>query len=208
MSSSAEIGLISLIGESSVGAANRRVEALVGQDAFRELTRERALVAELTSALKTPKDQLPARVAELAASLKAAEKRIAQFEAKALQQRVPELASAAARAGRVTLVAESLGEVGSADDVRTLVLQVRDRLGGEPAVVALAGVAKGRPIVVVSANDGARAAGAKAGALVKVASTTLGGGGGGKDDLAQGGGADASAIPAALSAVRAAVEAL
>ena len=208
VSSSAEIGLISLIGESSVGAANRRVEALVGQDAFRELTRERALVAELTSALKTPKDQLPARVAELAASLKAAEKRIAQFKAKALQQRVPELASAAARAGRVTLVAESLGEVGSADDVRTLVLQVRDRLGGEPAVVALAGVAKGRPIVVVSANDGARAAGAKAGALVKVASTTLGGGGGGKDDLAQGGGADASAIPAALSAVRAAVEAL
>src|SRR5690606_27063143 len=148
VSSSAEIGLISLIGESSVGAANRRVEALVGQDAFRELTRERALVAELTSALKTPKDQLPARVAELAASLKAAEKRIAQFEAKALQQRVPELASAAARAGSVTLVAESLGEVGSADVVRTLVLQVRDRLGGEPAVVALAGVAKGRPIVV------------------------------------------------------------
>lgn len=206
--SSAEIGLISLIGESSVGASNRRVEALVGLDAFHELTRERALVAELTNALKTPKDQLATRVAELSASLKAAEKRIAQYEAQALQQRVPELVAGAKRAGRVTLVAQDLGAVGSADDVRSLVTQVRERLGSEPAVVALAGTANGRPVVVVATNDAARGAGAKAGALVRTASTTLGGGGGGKDDLAQGGGQDAAAIPAALDAVRAAVEAL
>ncbi|WP_261164026.1 alanine--tRNA ligase [Microbacterium sp. Marseille-Q6965] len=208
VSSSAEVGLISLVGESSVGASNRRVEALVGLDAFRELARERALVAELTNALKTPKDQLASRVAELAASLKAAEKRIAQYEAQALQQRVPELVSSAARAGRVTLVAQHLGAVGSADDVRSLVTQVRERLGSEPAVVALAGAANGRPVVVVATNDGARGAGAKAGALVRAASAVLGGGGGGKDDLAQGGGQDAAAIPAALDAVRSAVEAL
>ncbi|OCG75695.1 alanine--tRNA ligase [Microbacterium sediminis] len=208
VSTSSEIGIISLIGESSVGASNRRVEALVGQDAFRELTRERALVAELTGALKTPKDQLAARIAELTANLKAAEKRIAQFEAQVLQQRVPELVATAARAGRVTLVAAGVGSVGSADDVRSLVMQVRERLGSEPAVVALAGEANGRPVVVIATNEAARGAGAKAGALVRTASTVLGGGGGGKDDLAQGGGQDASAIPAALDAVRTAVEAL
>ncbi|MGB4776959.1 alanine--tRNA ligase, partial [Microbacterium sp.] len=99
VTSSAEIGLINLVGESSVGASTRRVEALVGLDAFRELAAERAIVSQLTSSLKTPKDQLPARIAELAASLKAAEKRIAQFEAKALASRLPELAATAQSVG-------------------------------------------------------------------------------------------------------------
>ena len=208
VASSAEIGLISLTGESSVGASNRRVEALVGRDAFRELTRERALVAELSGALKAPRDRIVERVGELSAGLKAAEKKIAQFEAKALQQRVPELASAVARTGSIDLVAASVGQVGSADDVRSLVTQVRERLGSDAAVVALAGEAGGRPVIVVAANDAARAAGAKAGDLVRTASGVLGGGGGGKPDLAQGGGTDAAAIPAALEAVTRAIEAL
>src|SRR6478736_1618361 len=58
VSTSAEIGLVSLVGESSVGASNRRIEALVGLDAFRELAAERAIVSQLTSSLKTPRDQL------------------------------------------------------------------------------------------------------------------------------------------------------
>ncbi|QLD13033.1 alanine--tRNA ligase [Microbacterium oleivorans] len=203
VSSSAEVGLINLVGESSVGASNRRVEALVGQDAFRELAAERAIVSQLTSSLKTPRDQLPTRIAELAASLKAAEKRIAQFEARALADRLPQLVATASAAGAFQVVAESLGSAGSADDVRTLALQVRDRLGSETAaIVALGAVVGERPVVVVATNDRARAAGAKAGALAKVAAGTLGGGGGGRDDVAQGGGTDPAALPAALSAVR------
>jgi alanyl-tRNA synthetase len=205
---SSEIGLISLTGESSVGASNRRVEALVGIDAFRELTTERRLVGELTSALKTPKDKLAERIAELSTNLKRAEKQIAQFEAKQLQQRVPDLAASATTVGRVQLVAESLGEIGSADDVRTLVTQVRERLASEPAVVALIGIAGGRPIVAVGTTERAREAGVQAGALVKVATAVLGGGGGGKPDFAQGGGQDASKAGAALDAVRNAIEAL
>ena len=54
VSSSAEIGLISLVGESSVGASNRRIEALVGQDAFRELAAERAIVSQLTVDAEDP----------------------------------------------------------------------------------------------------------------------------------------------------------
>ncbi|WP_347345990.1 alanine--tRNA ligase, partial [Microbacterium sp.] len=118
VASSAEIGLINLVGESSVGASNRRVEALVGLDAFRELAAERAIVSQLTSSLKTPRDQLPARIAELAASLKAAEKKIAQFEARALADRLPALVAAARPAGAHLVVAESLGVAASADDVR------------------------------------------------------------------------------------------
>jgi len=200
--SSAEVGLISLIGESSVGASNRRVEALVGRDAFRELAGERALVSQLTSALKTPREQLAERIADLTAQLKAAEKKIAAYEAKALADRVPTLAGTATRTGPVRLVAQAVEGVGSGDDLRSLVLQVRDRMGAEPAVVALGGVANARPVVVVAANDAARREGVKAGPIAKAAAAALGGGGGGRDDVAQGGGADAAALPAALAAVR------
>lgn len=201
VNTSAEIGLVSVVGESSVGASNRRIEALVGQNAFRELAAERAIVSQLTGSLKTPRDQLPERIAELAANLKAAEKRIAQFEAKEREGQVPAIAAAAERVGAFRVAATSLGEVGSADDVRVLALSVRERLGVDAAVVALAGVAAGRPVVVIATNDAARAAGAKAGALAKRAAGILGGGGGGRDDVAQGGGTDAAALPAALEAL-------
>lgn len=205
--SSAEIGLINLVGESSVGASNRRVEALVGLDAFRSLAAERALVSQLTSTLKTPREQLPARIAELTASLKAAEKKIAAFESKALGDRLPALVGAASTVGAHRVVAESIGQAASADDVRGLTLQVRDRLGADAAVVALAAEVNGRPVVIVATNDAARSAGAKAGVLAKAAAAALGGGGGGRDDVAQGGGTDASALPAALTAIKAALAA-
>jgi alanyl-tRNA synthetase len=89
--------------------------------------------------------------------------------------------------------------------VRSLALGVRDRLGSDAGVVAIGAEVGGRPVVIVATNDAARAAGARAGVLAKVAATTLGGGGGGRDDVAQGGGTDASALPAALSAVKAAL---
>ena len=202
VATSAEIGLINLVGESSVGASNRRVEALVGLDAFRSLAAERAIVSQLTSSLKAPRDQLPARIAELQASLKAAEKKIAAFESRALADRLPQLAAGAANVGPYRVVAESIGTAASADDIRSLALQVRERLGSDAAVVALGADLGGRPVVVVATNEAARGAGAKAGVLAKAAATALGGGGGGRDDVAQGGGTDASALPAALTAVK------
>ncbi|KAA9110550.1 alanine--tRNA ligase [Microbacterium rhizomatis] len=206
VSSSAEIGIINLVGESSVGASNRRVEALVGQDAFRELAAERAIVSQLTSSLKIPRDQLPARIADLAASLRAAEKKIAAFEARALADRAPALAETAVAVGPHRLVTASIGVAGSGDDVRTLALQVRERLGSAPAVVALGADVGGRPVVIVATNEAARTAGAKAGVLAKAAAAALGGGGGGRDDVAQGGGPDVSVLPAGLAAVRSTLE--
>ncbi len=203
---SAEIGLVNLVGESSVGASNRRVEALVGLDAFRDLAAERAIVSQLSTSLKTPRDQLPTRIAELAASLKTAEKKIAAFEARALADRAPALADTAVNAGRVRLVAESIGSAGSGDDVRTLALQVRDRLGGDPAVIALGALVADRPVVIVATNEAGRDAGARAGVLAKIAAGVLGGGGGGRDDVAQGGGSDAAALPSALLAIRQALD--
>ena len=203
---SAEVGLVNLISESSVGSANRRVEALVGLEAFRDLAAERAIVSTLTSSLKTPRELLPQRIESLVAELKAAEKKIASFEASQLSSRVPALVEKATRIGGYLAVVEDLGTLSSADELRSLATSVRERLGSEASVVALAARVGDKPSVIVATSPAARDLGAKAGVLAKLAAGVLGGGGGGKDDLAQGGGSDVAAIAAALSGIQTALQ--
>ncbi|PRY70363.1 alanyl-tRNA synthetase [Glaciihabitans tibetensis] len=203
VSRSAEVGLINLVGESSIGSTSRRIESLVGFDAFKDLATERSIVSQLTSSLKTPREQLPERISDLVTNLKAAEKRIAQYEAAELAARVPALVSRVSHVGAVRLISENVGTVKTTDELRSLATTVRERLGSEAAVVALAADVSGKPAVIVATNDEARKSGVRAGALAKLASGILGGGGGGKDDLAQGGGSDLTAIDTALQAISA-----
>ena len=141
----------------------------------------------------------------IVAELKAAEKKIAAFEASRLSGRVPALIEQQRRVGGYLTVVEDVGELSSPDDLRSLVTTVRERLGSEAVVVALAARIAGKPAVIVGTSQAARDAGAKAGALAKGAAAVLGGGGGGKDDLAQGGGSDVEAIAAALDGIVAAM---
>jgi alanyl-tRNA synthetase len=202
--SSAQLGLVKLLGEASIGAGVRRVDALVGLDAFRYLAREHVLVSQVSESLKLHSaEELPERIAALTGRLRDAERELERLRAAAVLQAAPDLARAAADIGGVAVVAHSVGAV-SADDVRRLALDVRGRLeAARPGVVAVIGVAGDRPVLVVAVNEAARARGIKAGALVKTGAGVLGGGGGGKDDLAQGGGTDASKVDAALAALRA-----
>jgi alanyl-tRNA synthetase len=87
----------------------------------------------------------------------------------------------------------------SGDDLRKIALDLKSR--ATQSVVALISSNDGKPVLVVAVSDAAKAAGHKAGALVKIGSTILGGGGGGKDDFAQGGGTDSSQSEAALTAI-------
>lgn len=201
VASSAQVGLVNLVGESSVGSTNRRVEALVGLEGFRDLAVERTIVSQLSSALKAPREDLPSRVQSLMEDLRQAQKRVAEFESANLQQRVPAIARQATTVGATTVVAESVQGLQSGDDLRALATGVRGQLGDGAAVVVLGAVINDKPVVIVATNDAARAAGVQAGPLAKEAAGVLGGGGGGKPDLAQGGGTDASALPAALRAV-------
>ncbi len=203
---SAEIGLINLVGESSVGSSYRRVEALVGQDAFKQLAAERSVVAQLSQMLKAPRENIAERVGELSTSLKAAQKRIAEFEAQARAGQVPQIAESAADIGGIRFVSYAIAGEATANEVRELAVAVRDRLAAVAAVVAIAGVAGDSPVVVVATTTAARDRGNKAGALVKIAAGVLGGGGGGRDDVAQGGGTNPGAVEGALHAVREALQ--
>ncbi len=195
------IGSLSLLGEQSVGSGNRRVEAFVGMDAFRHLAAERALVTELTEILKVPSGLLADRIGTTLAKLKTAEKELDRLRKEQLTAAAAQLVGTAKDAAGVKVIAHDAGQVSGADDLRGLALDLRTRLGSEPAAVAVAGVSNDRPVILIATNDAARAAGVKAGALVRLAAGILGGGGGGKDDVAQGGGTEAANVGAALAAV-------
>ncbi|MFT3862198.1 alanine--tRNA ligase [Micropruina sp.] len=204
----AQIGLVNLLGEQSVGSGIRRVEALVSADAFDRFASERALVATLSDTLKTQPDQLADRVEKLLAQLKAAEKTIETYRTRELLAAAATLAAKAVTvADGIRVVAEQVAGI-SGGDLRTMVLDIRSALGSEAAVVALVGGTDAKPVIAVATNEAARGHGAKAGALVGIGAAQLGGRGGGKDDFAQGGGSNGAAAAEAVRAVRAAVAAL
>ncbi|HEU5108835.1 MAG TPA: alanine--tRNA ligase-related protein, partial [Micromonosporaceae bacterium] len=203
---SGQLGMVKILGESSIGAGVRRVEALVGVDAFNFLAREHALVSQLTESLKVRPEELPDRIAALTSRLREVEKDLAEVRSGQVLAAAGSLAADPKDVFGVGVVTHRAPDGTSADDLRKLVLDVRGRIPGErPAAVAGVAVTNGRPVVVVAVNQKGRDWGVKAGELVRVAASVLGGGGGGKDDVAQGGGSDPSKVDEALAQVEHAV---
>ncbi|HOB48578.1 MAG TPA: alanine--tRNA ligase [Mycobacterium sp.] len=199
---SAQIGPITILGESSVGSGVRRVEAYVGLDSFRHLARERALMAGLASSLKVPSAEVPARVATLVEKLKAAEKELDRVRLANARSAAAETVAAAEQVGGVRLVARRMATGMSAGDLRSLVADIRGRLGSDPGVVVLLCENDGSVPFVVASNQAAQDSGVRANDLVATVAAAVGGRGGGKADLAQGSGNDPAGIDAALAAVR------
>ena len=203
------IGRITVLSEGSVGSGVRRIDALVGDGAYEFQAKEHALVNQLSQLVGGRADELPERIESLLTKLRESEKELEKVRtAQALSQGA-DLAASAKAIGPVTVVASSVGEMPSADALRTLALDVRDRLGNERGtVVALGGVVGGKPSLVVATNEAARKASVKAGALVRAVGKYMGGGGGGRDDIAQGGGTKPEGIADAIDAIRKEIEAL
>ncbi|MEU8962618.1 alanine--tRNA ligase [Streptomyces sp. NPDC048491] len=203
----AQLGLVKLLGESSIGSGVRRIEALVGVDAYNFLAREHTVVAQLQELVKGRSEELPEKISAMLGKLKEAEKEIEKFRAEKVLQAAAGLVDSAKDVRGTALVTGQVPDGTSADDLRKLVLDVRGRLdqsagaGDRPAVVALFTTANGRPVTVIATNGAARERGLKAGELVRTAAKTLGGGGGGKPDVAQGGGQNPDAIGDAIDAV-------
>ncbi|QQC88300.1 alanine--tRNA ligase [Streptomyces alfalfae] len=198
----AQLGLVKLLGESSIGSGVRRIEALVGVDAYNFLAKEHTVVAQLQELVKGRPEELPEKISGMLAKLKDAEKEIEKFRAEKVLQAAAGLVQGAKDVRGVAVVTGQVPDGTGADDLRKLVLDVRGRIPGDrPAVVALFTTANGKPLTVIATNEAARERGLKAGDLVRTAAKTLGGGGGGKPDVAQGGGQDPAAVGDAIAAV-------
>jgi alanyl-tRNA synthetase len=205
--SSAQIGPVTLLGESSVGSGVRRVEAYVGLDSFRHLAKERALMAALASSLKVPSEEVPARVANLVDRLRAAEKELDRVRLANARAAAANAVAGAEQIGKVRVVAQRMAGGISAADLRTLVGDIRGKLGSAPAVVALIAEGENDTVpYVVAVNPAAQDLGLRANELVKQLGASVNGRGGGKADLAQGSGKGAAGIDAALAALRAEID--
>ncbi len=205
VSRSGQLGVVKLLSESSIGAGVRRVEALVGVDAYKFLAREHILLNSLTSIIKGARvEELPERISDLLTKIKDIEKELAGVRSAAAFAQVGEIAKSATVINGVSTIVAVLSDGISGDDLRKIALELRAKSAN--SVVALISVNDAKPVLVVAASDAARAQGVKAGALVKIGSTVLGGGGGGKDDFAQGGGTDITKLTQALDAITASLQ--
>ncbi|HEY0933513.1 MAG TPA: alanine--tRNA ligase [Trebonia sp.] len=187
---SGQLGLIKLLGEASIGSGVRRVEALVGIDAFRFLARESVLVNQLSEQFKARPEELPERISNVVTRLRDAERELAKLRSAQLLEASGQIAAAAENISGTAFVAHRVPDGTDSDSIRRLALDVRSKIpASQPAVVALVGIPADRPVVVIAVNEAGRGAGLSAGSLVAGAAKALGGGGGGKPDVAQGGGA-------------------
>ena len=200
VSRSGQLGVVKLLGESSIGAGVRRVEALVGIDAYKFLAREHILLNSLTDLIKGSRaEELPERISDMLNKMREIEKELAAVRSAQALSQVDDLAKSATVINGHTFIGTVMSDGVSGDDLRKIAIDLRAQHAN--SVVALLSNNDGKPVLVVAVSDQSRAAGVKAGALVKIGSTVLGGGGGGKDDFAQGGGTDASKSLDAIAAI-------
>ena len=199
---SSQIGPVAVLGESSVGSGARRIEAYSGLESFRYFSKEAALASGLAAELKTPSDQLPERIAQLTERLRRAEKEIENLHRQQLLHQTADIAGSAEPVGDYILVVRQLPDGINTGDLRTLAGDIRGKLAGQPAVIALASASGKGVAYAVAVTEPAVRTGIKAGDLVKTFGQYVDGKGGGKPELAQGSGANAAGISVGLEHVR------
>ncbi len=203
VSHASQIGLVSVISESSVGAGQRRVEAVTGIEAFRYLARERDLVSQLAEQLRAPREELPDRVSALVAKLKGVERESTRLRERVLTAEAADYAARALDVNGIAFAGSTAPADVAASDLRgfarQIIVQIDRRRPAVAAVITAPDANRGPLSLVVHVNEAARGRGYSANQLVKYA---LAGRGGGSDEVAQGGGADPASAEAVLVAVR------
>ncbi|WP_328460036.1 alanine--tRNA ligase [Actinoplanes sp. NBC_00393] len=200
---SGQLGLVKILNEASIGSGVRRVEALVGLDAFGFLAKEHLLVSRLAELFRVPGDQVADRVEQTVTALRDAEKELEKLRAQMVLGGAGALADQAKDLRGVAYVGTEAPEGAAGNDVRTLAQEIRGKIDpARPAVVAVVSRANGKASLIVALNAAAKSRGLSAADLVKGA---LSGRGGGNADLAQGGGVPAAEAPRLLAAVEQAV---
>ncbi len=197
-----QVGPVIVLGESSIGANLRRVEALTGLEALRYADRERQLLGEVAALLHTRPEDAPEQLRRRLEALAEATRELERLRVAGLERLAAELAGRAGRADGGWLVVERVAEAG-ADDLRRIATAVRDRAGPGPGVVVLGSETQGKAAMValLSADLAERKLAARD--VLVQAAKAVGGGAGGKGDLASAGGRDPSRLDEALRVARA-----
>ncbi|HEX6844464.1 MAG TPA: alanine--tRNA ligase [Actinomycetota bacterium] len=202
------VAVIRLLREGSIGAGMRRVEALVGPDALREINVERGLLRGLVGALeaKDPHAALE-RARKVIEENKRLRSELGKLRAGDRGSMIASLAEGAAEVDGVALVAaEVTGE--DPAGLRDLAQKIRDRLQDRPGAVVVGNADGGKAMLVAACTSAAVDRGVRAPALLAEAAAMIGGGTGGKDILANAGGKDPAKVPEAIASIPARLRAL
>ncbi|MGB7982229.1 MAG: alanine--tRNA ligase [Candidatus Nanopelagicales bacterium] len=200
---SGQLGVVKFLSEASIGSGVRRVEALVGADAYRFLAREHLLLNNLAQLVKARPEELTDRIGGLLARLKDAENQLSQMRKAAVMTNIEGTIGTRHDIGDVRAWTYLLPEGSSATDLRestNAALQLVSR--DFPVVLVGAAVAGGKVSLLVSVNQRGQEAGLSAREVLAAALPAVDGRGGGKTDTAQGGGSRPAGVEDALRAAR------
>ncbi|QFP80050.1 alanine--tRNA ligase [Latilactobacillus graminis] len=202
-SNTADLGLFKITSESGIGAGTRRIEAVTSKAAFKYLNDKQILLDELGSELKVAQTKdLPKKLQQIQADLKAAQKENERLKAQFAQQQAGNVFENVETVGQWRLVAAN-AQVAGMNELRQLADQWQQKQISD--VLVLATVAGEKVSLIVAVAPAAIQAGVKAGDLIKQIAPLVGGGGGGRPDMAQAGGKNPAGVDAALAAAKTAL---
>jgi alanyl-tRNA synthetase len=192
-----DIGLFKIVAETGVAAGVRRVEALTGDNAVRYTQTLESQLAAAAAALKAQPSELTQRIGQVQEQVKSLEKELAALKSKLASSQGDELAAKAVDVAGVQVLAATL-EGADVKTLRETVDKLKDKL--KHAAIVLAAVDGGKVSLIAGVTPEASKK-VKAGELVNFVAQQVGGKGGGRPDMAQAGGTEPAALPAALAAV-------
>jgi len=195
------IALIRVLGEASIGAGMRRVEALVGPDALHDVNAERALLEDVLEALQTgDRNAAPERIRSILEENRRLQAELARIRRQDVAARAQSLLDDAVEVDGVKLVVRR--EDAGADELRELAQGAVGRLEGPgDAAVVLGSGAGGRALLVAACSRNLVARDVDAKSLLATAATVIGGGSGGKPNLGTAGGPNGAAVDEALATI-------
>jgi alanyl-tRNA synthetase len=198
-----DIGLFKIVAESGVAAGVRRVEAVTGDNALTYVQQQLAQLDNVAAQVKAPTEEAAARVAQILDSVKSLEKELSRLKSKLAASQGDDLLSAAVDIKGFKVLAAQL-DGADAKGLRETLDKLKDKL--KSAAIVLGSTADGKVTLIAGVTPDLMAK-VKAGELVNAVAQQVGGKGGGRPDMAQAGGTDVAALPAALASVKAWVEA-
>jgi alanyl-tRNA synthetase len=199
-----DIGVLKIVGEQSVAAGVRRIEAVTGIGALEHFQRQAQVLAQVAGKLNVGEDDVLATVEKLSQTVKALEKDLEMQKRKGALGQLDELVGKAQTIKGVKVIAEEVQNV-DREGLRQLVDSLRQKLGS--GVVAL-GMPDGEKVALIAGVTKDLTSKVHAGKLIQALAKLVGGSGGGRPDLAEAGGKDTAALKSALQSVPGLVEPL
>ncbi len=180
-----KIGLFKIISESGIAAGTRRIEAVIGKEAYKIVNEKKDLLKEISTKLKCSEKELLSKLDQQVKELKEKDKEITVLKSKFASMGIDDIVSSSRNVKDINVISYELKDVDS-DTLRDVCEKVRDKAPN--SIVLLMSANAGKVIICAMATKDAVAKGAHCGKLIKEISSMLGGGGGGRPDMAQAGG--------------------